>query len=245
MERNTQDTIEQLIFSEVHEKQYTLTGEAPICNGQLFQDFGYTASIPASRAVLDGTYMVPADSDAATKELFAKIEAICKLIPENSVSITITLGQWKQYWKVVNEEMSSSESGLHFGHYLVGSKSDIISHYHPAQVMVTLAHAVQLKCWSQGLMVMLEKTLGVTLVMKLRAILLMEGDFNATNKIVYGVRMMHNAQGHQLMLEEIFSKKTGWLTMGLCVKHFFTTLPAKHMYLLLLCQLMCQTAMTG
>jgi hypothetical protein len=34
---------------------------------------------------------------------------------------------------------------------------------------------------------MLEKTLGVTLVTKLQAILLMEGNFNATNKIVYGV----------------------------------------------------------
>jgi hypothetical protein len=39
---------------------------------------------------------------------------------------------------------------------------------------------------------MLEKTLGLTLVTKLRAILLMEADFNATNKIVYGVRMMDN-----------------------------------------------------
>jgi hypothetical protein len=37
---------------------------------------------------------------------------------------------------------------------------------------------------------MLEKTLGVTLVTKLRAILLMEGDFNTTNKIFYGVRML-------------------------------------------------------
>jgi hypothetical protein len=33
---------------------------------------------------------------------------------------------------------------------------------------------------------MLEKTLGVTLVTKLQAILLMEADFNATNKIIYG-----------------------------------------------------------
>jgi hypothetical protein len=33
---------------------------------------------------------------------------------------------------------------------------------------------------------MLKKTLGVTLVTKLRAILLMEVDFNATNKIIYG-----------------------------------------------------------
>jgi hypothetical protein len=35
----------------------------------------------------------------------------------------------------------------------------------------------------------------------------MEADFNATNKIVYGMQMMSNARGHQLVLEEIFSKK--------------------------------------
>jgi hypothetical protein len=40
---------------------------------------------------------------------------------------------------------------------------------------------------------MLEKTLGVTLVTKLRAILFMEGDFNTTNKIVYGTQMLDNA----------------------------------------------------
>ncbi len=77
------------------------------------------------------------------------------MIPKNLVSITITLEQWKQFWKVINTEMSSSESGLHFGHYIVGSKLDIISHYHAAQVTVTLAHAVQLEKWLRGLLVML------------------------------------------------------------------------------------------
>jgi hypothetical protein len=48
-------------------------------------------------AILNGTYAAPKDSDAATKELFAKIAAICKLIPEKLVSITIMLEQWKQY----------------------------------------------------------------------------------------------------------------------------------------------------
>ncbi len=66
---------------------------------------------------------------------------------------------------------------------------------------VTLAHGIQLERWSWGLSVMLEKTLGVTLVTKLRAILLMEGDFNATNKIVYGVRMLQNARKHNQMPE--------------------------------------------
>jgi hypothetical protein len=76
--------------------------------------------------------VAPTDSDNATKELFAEITAIQKLIPDNLVSITITPEQWKQFWKVVNNETSSSESGLHFGHYIVGSKLDIISHYHAA-----------------------------------------------------------------------------------------------------------------
>jgi hypothetical protein len=97
MERTTQDTVEQSIFSKVHEKRYTLAGEAPICNSALFQDFGYTANTPASRAVLDGTYAAPTDLDSAKKELFSKIAAIRKQIPENSVSITIIPEQWKQY----------------------------------------------------------------------------------------------------------------------------------------------------
>jgi hypothetical protein len=99
------------------------------------------------------------------------------------------------------------ESGLHFDHYKVGSKSDIISHYCVVHVMVTLAHAIQLEWWSQCLSVMLEKTLGVTIVTKLRAILLIKADINATNKIVHGVQMMDNVQGHNLMPEEIFSEK--------------------------------------
>ncbi len=90
------------------------------------------ANTPASKAVLDGTYEVPANSDAATNELFTEIAATCRLVPVNSVLIVISPEKLKQYWKVVNEETSSSESGIHFGHYIVGSESDIISHYHAA-----------------------------------------------------------------------------------------------------------------
>ena len=96
MERNTQDTVEQSIFCEVHEKRYTLAGEAPLCNGKLFNDFGYTASTPASKAVLDGTYVAPTNSDTARMELFTEIAAIQKLIPKNSVSAVITPTQWRQ-----------------------------------------------------------------------------------------------------------------------------------------------------
>jgi hypothetical protein len=246
LERSTQDTVENTIFSEVHGKQYTQAGEAPICNAALFQDFGYTASTPVSKALLDSMYVAPTDLDSATKELFAEITAIRRLIPENSVPITITRAQWQQYWKMINKETTSSELGLHFGHYIGGCKSDLITHYHAAQVMVTLAHAVQLKQWSGSLSVMLEKTLRVTLVMKLRAILLMEGDYNVTNKIVYGNHMMKNVREHHLMPKEIFSeKKIAWLTMARSAKLYFTTSLDRPGCLLQLRQSMHQTAMIG
>ena len=98
MEHTTQETVERTIFSEIHEKRYTLAGEAPICNGELFQDFGYQSNTKAARAVLKGTYEAPKTSGEATRDLFAEIAAIRRIIPENLVQIVITPEQWKQYW---------------------------------------------------------------------------------------------------------------------------------------------------
>jgi hypothetical protein len=92
---------------------------------------------------------------------------------------------------------------------------------------------------------MLEKTLGVTLVTKLRAILLMEGDYNATNKIVYGDRMIKNVPEHHLMPEEIFSEKNCMADDGTLCKLYFTTSLNKPGCLLQLCQSTHQTAMIG
>ena len=52
---------------------------------------------------------------------------------------------------------------------------------------------------------MLEKVAGCCLVEKLRSIILMEADFNANNKEIFGVNMA-NIRKHELMMEEIFSE---------------------------------------
>jgi hypothetical protein len=116
MEFNTQEPVEEAILSKVHGSRYTLANKAPVCNGRLFEDFGYLATMPASKAVLDGTYLPPLDSDMATKELFDKIAAIRRIILKDSISPVITPVQWKRYWEAMNKETSSSELGLQFGH---------------------------------------------------------------------------------------------------------------------------------
>jgi hypothetical protein len=54
---------------------------------------------------------------------------------------------------------------------------------------------------------MLEKIFGCSLITKLQLILLMEADFNATNKTIYGVQMLANARKYRLMPEEVFSER--------------------------------------
>ena len=68
---------------------------------------------------------------------------------------------------------------------------------------------------------MLEKVMGVKLISKLRAILLMEADFNAANKILYGERMLDNARKYKLMPDEVFSERGKEATDGGISKQLF------------------------
>ncbi len=52
---DTEETVQQAIFNEVHRKQYNLAEEAPICQGGLRGQFGYTSTLPTAKTVLDET----------------------------------------------------------------------------------------------------------------------------------------------------------------------------------------------
>ncbi len=49
----------------------------------------------------------------------------------------------------------------------------------------------------------------------------MEGDFNAVNKMVYGMGMLKNVRDHNLMPKEIFSKKNRMADDGTLCKTLF------------------------
>ena len=81
----------------------------------------------------------------------------------------------------------SSKSGRHFGHYIAGAFSEAVSTMHALKTTICLKRGIALDRWLRSLSVLLEKEYVCTLVEKLRAILLMEADFNFSNKLIYGV----------------------------------------------------------
>ncbi len=60
----------------------------------------------------------------------------------------------------MKEDTSSSQSGLHFGHYIAGADCDYISQFHALRVKLILKKGIALERWSNGLSVMLEKCSG-------------------------------------------------------------------------------------
>ena len=75
-ELDKQGPVEDTIFTEVHGSRYTLAQGAPICQGKLFEDFGYLADTAAAEEVLNGSYLPPPDCNAATRDLFAEVATI-------------------------------------------------------------------------------------------------------------------------------------------------------------------------
>ena len=222
---NTEEEVQEVIFNEVHRKRYNLAEEAPICQGSLRGQFGYSATSPTARSVLDGTYEFPPEMDAATRELFEEIAHIWGMVPSDSVNGLISRERWQQRWKKVKEDTSSSQSGLHFGHYIADTNCDYISQFHALQVSLALKKGIALERWSKGLSVMLEKMFGVRLISKLRAILLMEADFNTMNKEMFGCWIMRDDINSSR--RKFSASKTTLPTMVVWQKRCFMISPAR------------------
>ena len=228
----TKEAVEEAIFNNIHRMRFYLAEAAPACNGRLRGLFGYNAATVTAERILNGTYDYPNDFDQATREICEECAIIRLKVPKDSMNLTITSNDWVRQWKGRREATSSSESGLHFGHYIAGCTSEQIAHLHALKSTLVINNGVVMERWARGLSVMLEKLFGCALITKLRSILLMEADFNATNKIVYGNRMLHNVRKYNLMPEEIYSEKNRLADDGTLVKVLFydivrqTRLPA-------------------
>ena len=144
--------------------------------------------------ILDGTFVYPPWFDKPTREIFQECAVIRQRVPKDSVTLTITAEEWSGHWRKANESTSSSISGRHFGHYKAGLQNQYIAYIHALQSTLVVKLGIVPERWANGLSVMLQKIFGCSLITKLRSILLMEADFNAANKIGYGIKMMANVR---------------------------------------------------
>jgi hypothetical protein len=104
--------------------------------------------------------------------------------------------------------MSSSMSGVHYGHYKAAIQHRLSTEILAQQLTGVIACSrIPPESWSVGLQVMLEKIAGVCLVKKLRAIQLYKANFNCYNQFVFGKEAMQKLTDSGYISKELFSQK--------------------------------------
>ncbi len=143
-ENVTQETVQEAIFNNIHRKRFFLAESAPICTGNLRGRFGYNAVTKTAKAILNGKYKYPPEFDQATKKICEECACIREMIPIDSMDTIIAKEQWRSQWRGRHELTLSSESGLHFGHYIAGLQSDHSSYFHALKATLIIRRGVVL-----------------------------------------------------------------------------------------------------
>eukprot|EP00956_Cyclotella_meneghiniana_P029543 scaffold71866_cov64-Cyclotella_meneghiniana.AAC.1 len=193
---DTHEDIVRVVNSKIGQR-YKLGHRSPLSSGQLAEEIGQFAEKEAASKILDGTYEFPEGTDYALIELLKEAAALKMEFDETDEldSGRLTVEDFIEFWHSAREETSSSDSGRHFGHYIAASDDPELAILHVESMNIAASYGLPLDRWKSALTVLLEKVMGNMLMEKLRAICLLEADFNWWLKITFARKMMSRIRG--------------------------------------------------
>jgi hypothetical protein len=128
---------------------------------------------------------------------------------------------FKSYWGHTNEDIQSSKSGCHFGHYKAASYDRYLLAVHAAKLTLAAYTGVPLACWGNGLTVLLEKVFENIYIGKMQAICILEANYNWLNKFVFAKQIMDKAFQEDIIPAEQFAKRGPQATEGVLTSGLF------------------------
>jgi hypothetical protein len=135
--------------------------------------------------------MFPEECDPATIHYLQ--EAACiknSLLQTPAPQHNVTVQEFITFWMTAKEATSSSKSGRHFGHYKAITDDPVLVNLQVTNINLAATRGEPLQRWCEGVNVLLEKIAGNSHIDKLRAICLLEADFNWWLKVIFARRMM-------------------------------------------------------
>ena len=102
--------------SEHLSQRFRLAHSAPCYRGQLFDDLGFTGDTECAQKILEGMYQYPPDTDEWTKKILQEAHITFTQISGAEIGTSITTEDFQNYWKRVDERISSLFSGVTFSH---------------------------------------------------------------------------------------------------------------------------------
>ncbi len=157
---------------------FHLAYSAPCYSNLLLNNIGHFGDTQCAQDILDGTYNFPFNTNEWTMKIIREAHYTYKLLSKDNINTMVSVVDFQNYCQSVNEKISSSFSHLHFGHYKAASFDRNLLALHAVKLSTCARKGIPLARWGVGLMALLEKTGGNNIINKMRAICLLERDFN-------------------------------------------------------------------
>jgi hypothetical protein len=166
-----------------------------------------------AQEILAGTFVIPEGTDPYAAKLIKHLKAPARVLQSAPLSVHISTDDHVKGWQRAKERTSPGPSGLHFGHFIAGTRDLWISQFQAT--MTNFPYATPQR-WRFGTDVMFEKKPGNFCVDKLRLILLYKADFNQNNKFL-GRAMMRNAELQKLLAPEQYGSRKKMSAIDQCL----------------------------
>ena len=202
------ESVEQHLLARNKEKLFD-ANNTPFAGGGLSSYLGeHGNSDFATRALLGSPLPEIEDVDPVIKDYILGLQYDKATIPD-SVDVSMTVDQYKAFWKKKRENTVTSPFGLHVGHYKASIADESILEVHMLLMMIPFMYSYPPKRWRKTVQVMLEKCPGTPWSHRLRIIELFDSQMNAAMQIFLGKRMVHNAVNEDLVNPAVFGSVPG------------------------------------
>ena len=195
-------TSEKIIVEEAIVKEndvpFSLAYSSPMFQKSILEKIGSFGQESESHDLIHNNIRISTDNDQVNQFLPLLCQPNCKPIQAHA-----STERWNDHWRSSKEKTASSFSGLHFRCHEAQVMSKIISQIKAKLMSISISNGKPLARWMSGASIMLEKKLNELLVSKLRAMLLLEADFNAANKIIFNTRLIHTLESKSEIPREI------------------------------------------
>ena len=142
----------------VNDKKYKQTKNTPCMQEPLRSVLGFCGDSPTGRAILEGTYRVPADILQYTAELFTQLKR-AELITEPPKAIIFS-ENFKKGWGKIKEQTSAGISGIHFGHMKSCVKDRMLTDFESSLCHIPYTTSHSPEKWKYNISVIRNKLIG-------------------------------------------------------------------------------------
>ena len=155
---------------------------------------GYLAELPGAKEILNGTFVPEPRMEPYAVQFLSYLKMETAVSTQPPISKVISTQSYRDSWKKMKPNASSSPFGPTFVHYIAGSRDQQIAEFDATMANIPYASGYSPEVWIKMVDVLIPKKTTSSAIEKLRIIVLFHALFNMNNKRI-GREMVANTMG--------------------------------------------------